>query len=82
MKLVTIPSKDRSDLIREHGERIATLTERIDNLRRDIDRIQSSLESRKDRRSSLNIALVGISGGVIASVLIEAFKLLAPRLLK
>lgn len=44
---MTTPSKDRGDLIREHGERIATLDERIDHLRRDFDRVQNSLEAQK-----------------------------------
>ena len=66
---MTIPSKDRGDLIREHGERIATLNERIDNIRRDVDLLKQSLELRTARRWSLNLALLGLFGAVIAAVI-------------
>jgi hypothetical protein len=98
---MTVPSKDRGDLIREHGERLATLDERIENIRREIDdnirrdiervqrsveadinRIQQSLEAQKERRWSMNLALVGLLGAIVGGMLTEAFKLLASRLLK
>jgi uncharacterized membrane protein YoaK (UPF0700 family) len=77
---VTSTNKDRGDLIREHGERLATLEERIENIRRDIDRILKTLETRKERQWSLSlvliIALVGLVSAVIGGVLTEVFKVL------
>ncbi len=77
---MTSTNKDRGDLIREHGERLATLEERIENIRRDIDRILKTLETRKERQWSLSlvliIALVGLVSAVIGGVLTEVFKVL------
>ncbi len=83
---MTVPSKDRGDLIREHGERIATLDERIQNLqrhvdediRRDIDRISKILETRKDRQWSLSLglimALVGLISAILGGILTKVFE--------
>jgi hypothetical protein len=55
-------------LLREHGERIATHAERIDNLRRDIDRILKLLETRKEHQWSLSLTFLVILGSLIGTV--------------
>jgi len=73
------PSKDRDELIREHGERLATLTERIDNLRRDIDRIYQLLEVQSKRRSSWSIALLGLVAAIIGGLMPELVRLVLAK---
>ena len=64
---MTIPAKDRGDLIREHGERIATLNERIDNLRRDVERLDKKFDELRSRRWALwQLLLAGLLTSILA----------------
>ncbi len=81
-------------MIREHGERIATLDERIQNLqrhvdediRREIDRISKILETRKERQWSLSLGLVmafvGLISALIGGVLTKVFEVLLTRFVR
>ena len=79
-------NEERDTLIREHGERIATLTARIDSLQRDLDRLENRIETGLTRRSMLWFALIGwlialinVVATVGASLVPEVLKRLRSR---
>ncbi len=74
-----MPSQTNQDRIRELEREVAKLTERVDNLRRDIDRIVELSNKRSDRRWSLTIALIGLFGGVVGGILPDLTKLIVAR---
>ena len=73
-----MPSQTPTDRISHLEKQVATLTERIDNVRdnvrRDIDRIEVSLERRTNWHRSLMLTFVGILGALIGSMLPELVK--------
>jgi uncharacterized protein YlxW (UPF0749 family) len=66
-----VPSKTNQDRILDLEREVAKLIERVDNVRRDVDRIQKAQEERTNRRWALMLALVGVLGGAIGSILPE-----------
>jgi uncharacterized membrane protein YheB (UPF0754 family) len=64
-----VPSKTNQDRILDLEREVAKLIERVDNVRRDIARIEKALEERTNRRWTLMLALVGVLGGLIGSIL-------------
>ena len=54
-----MPNKTHTELIRELYESVTTLKERIENLRRDMDRIDKALEENERRRWQLLLAFLG-----------------------
>ena len=80
---MTVPTKDRGDLIREHGERLATLTERIDNMKDRIDRPERLIEARSKQRLTWSVAWVGVLaavvGAIVGGLIPEIFKRFATR---
>ena len=53
-----MPSKPQGDLLREHGERLATLDERIDQIRRDSVRIELAVARLESASSEIDQRLV------------------------
>ncbi len=76
-----MPSKTNSDRILDLEKSPASLEERLDNLRRDVERIEKVLEGRADRRWSLMIAFLGILGSAFVVLLPELLKFLRSQMI-
>lgn len=77
-----MPSKTNSDRILDLEKSSAALEERLDNLRRDVERLEKGLEGRANRRWSLMLAVVGLLGGIVGSLLPELLRMLRSQMLR
>jgi hypothetical protein len=78
-----VPARNYTDLLREISNTVATLTERLDHVRRDIDRLDLALKKEveeKDRRR-WNLQTIVISA-VLSAVLTLIINIVIPLLRK